>query len=101
MKYLFVLLLNFSIVAALMHPVRRINRVRTVGVRGGATTAKSEKSQSGLGWDSHKAIDAIPEVLGRAIDGNDSMRRKFEILCRNAQVMMINFRFLFPYDIIN
>jgi len=30
-----------------------------------------------IGWDSHSAIDDIPET----IDGNDSMRRKFELLC--------------------
>lgn len=39
-----------------------------------------------LGWDSHKAIDLIPDTLVRTIDGNDSMRRKFEQLCRTAQV---------------
>jgi len=39
-----------------------------------------------LGWNSHTAIDSIPETLVRTIDGNDSMRRKFELLCRNAQV---------------
>jgi len=38
-----------------------------------------------LGWDSHTAIDSIPDTLVRTIDGNDSMRRKFELLCRNAQ----------------
>jgi len=38
-----------------------------------------------IGWDSHSAIDDIPETLVRTIDGNDSMRRKFELLCRTAQ----------------
>lgn len=52
----------------------------------GATTA--EQKQSGIGWDSHKAVDNIPESLVRTIDGNDSMRRKFEALCRNAQVII-------------
>lgn len=51
-----------------------------------ATTA--EQKQSGIGWDSHKAVDNIPESLVRTIDGNDSMRRKFEALCRNAQVYL-------------
>jgi len=49
-----------------------------------ATTA--EQKQSGIGWDSHKAVDNIPESLVRSIDGNESMRSKFEALCRNAQV---------------
>lgn len=45
------------------------------------TAAKPE-----LGWDSHQAIDSIPETLVRTIDGNESMRRKFEELCRTSQV---------------
>ena len=49
------------------------------------TSATEEQAKSGLGWDSHQAIDSIPESLVRTIDGNDSMRRKFEVLCRGAQ----------------
>jgi len=45
----------------------------------------TEQAKSGLGWDSHKAIDNIPESLVNAIEGNESMRRKFEALCRGAQ----------------
>ena len=48
-----------------------------------------EQKKSGLGWNSHQAISDIPESLVRTIDGNDSMRRKFEALCRNAQVSRI------------
>ena len=51
----------------------------------GATTAKAPASGSGLGWDSHKAIDDIPDSLVNSIEGDDSMRRRFEALCRNAQ----------------
>ena len=58
-------------------------------LRGGATplnsAATTEQAKSGLGWDSHKAIDQIPESLVNAIEGNESMRRKFEALCRGAQ----------------
>lgn len=50
--------------------------------RAGATT---EQSKSGIGWDSHKPIEKIPESLVKAIEGNDSMRKKFEQLCREAQ----------------
>ncbi len=42
-------------------------------------------SSSSIGWDSHKAIDSIPETLVKSIEENHSMRRKFEALCRNAQ----------------
>ena len=51
-----------------------------------SATPTEEQKKSGLGWDSHQAIDEIPESLVRTIDGNDSMRRKFEALCRGAQV---------------
>ena len=58
------------------------------------TTPTEEQKKSGLGWDSHQAIDEIPESLVKTIDGNDSMRRKFEALCRNAQVAYESNRFL-------
>lgn len=51
----------------------------------GATTAKDPTKASGIGWDSHQAIDQIPDSLVNAIEGNESMRRKFEEVCRNAQ----------------
>jgi coproporphyrinogen III oxidase len=51
-----------------------------------ASTTADEQKKSGLGWDSHQAIDEIPESLVKTIDGNESMRRKFEALCRSAQV---------------
>lgn len=56
-----------------------------------STSPTEEQKKSGLGWDSHKAIDEIPESLVRTIDGNDSMRRKFEALCRGAQVRFLRF----------
>jgi glyoxylate carboligase len=42
--------------------------------------------ESGIGWNSHTAVDAIPDSLIKSIEGNQSMRRKFEELCRTAQV---------------
>jgi hypothetical protein len=42
-----------------------------------------------LGWDSHKAVDSIPESLVRTIDGNESLRKRFEVLCRTAQVILL------------
>ena len=57
--------------------------------RGGATntdlSATKAEDDSKLGWDTHKYIDEIPESLVKTIEGNESMRRKFELLCRNAQ----------------
>lgn len=50
-----------------------------------ATTTPT-KNDDKIGWDSHKAIESIPDSLVRTIDGNDGIRRKFEQLCRNAQV---------------
>jgi hypothetical protein len=54
-----------------------------------STSPTEEQKKSGLGWDSHQAIEEIPESLVRTIDGNDSMRRKFEALCRGAQVNFV------------
>lgn len=48
--------------------------------------ATTETEKSGLGWDSHKAIDDIPDSLVKTIEGNDGMRRRFEQMCRSAQV---------------
>ncbi len=45
----------------------------------------SLKAGSEIGWDSHKAVDSIPDALVKSIEGNESMRRKFEVLCRSAQ----------------
>jgi len=42
-----------------------------------------------LGWDSHKAVEAVPDSLVREEDGpegNYPMRAKFERLCREAQI---------------
>ena len=58
-----------------------------------SATPTEEQKKSGLGWDSHQAISDIPESLVRTIDGNDSMRRKFEALCRTAQVCQIDAKF--------
>ena len=68
---------------------KSLSNARAVTVRGGAVSSDAKQSSpagtTGLGWDSHKAIDAIPESLVKTIEGNESMRRKFEALCRNAQ----------------
>lgn len=53
-------------------------------IRAGATSS-DEQSKSGIGWNSHQAIEEIPESLVKTIEGNDSMRKRFEQLCRGAQ----------------
>jgi len=72
--------------------------------RGGAmnmsTEAKEETKVEGkkagddappvnIGWDSHKAVESIPDSLVREGDGpegNFPMRSRFEAMCRNAQL---------------
>ncbi len=46
----------------------------------------------GIGWDSHQPVTEAPESLVRGVEGNESMRRRFEQACRAAQVP---FLFLF------
>jgi len=77
-------------VARALQVQTRLTPIRAL--RGGSTsptslssTTSTEQAKSGLGWDSHKAIDDIPESLVNVIEGNESMRRKFEALCRGAQ----------------
>ena len=79
-KFILLSQLTAAVLALRMIPVN--SRVTT----NLSAASTEEQAKSGLGWDSHKAIDAIPDSLVRTIDGNDSMRRKFEELCRNAQV---------------
>jgi len=62
-----------------------IDRLKTK-LSASTTSAQSEQAQSGIGWDSHEAIQSIPESLVKTIDGNETMRRKFEQLCRRSQV---------------
>ena len=38
-----------------------------------------------LSWDSHSYIDSAPDTRGKGVEGNESMRRKFEAMCRAAQ----------------
>eukprot|EP00284_Hemiselmis_tepida_P017710 CAMPEP_0174927414 /NCGR_PEP_ID=MMETSP1355-20121228/18115_1 /TAXON_ID=464990 /ORGANISM="Hemiselmis tepida, Strain CCMP443" /LENGTH=409 /DNA_ID=CAMNT_0016173513 /DNA_START=22 /DNA_END=1251 /DNA_ORIENTATION=- len=49
------------------------------------TATKEPSSSSGIGWDSHKAIDKAPDSLCRDGTANTEMRAKFEKMCREAQ----------------
>jgi hypothetical protein len=80
-----VVCLHFQICEAF----RMMNHVYSSPILGN----RKEKSLSSLrygkdalGFDTHQAVDAIPESLVRSIEGNDSMRRRFESLIRGAQV---------------
>ncbi len=52
-----------------------------------SVAATPAQNSGAIGWDSHKAVDSIPESLVRSIDGNAGMRKKFEQVCREAQVI--------------
>jgi hypothetical protein len=39
-------------------------------------------------FDNHSSVAGIPDSLVKSIDGNDSMRKKFEQLCRRSQVSL-------------
>ncbi|CAM9329730.1 unnamed protein product [Sphacelaria rigidula] len=49
-----------------------------------SSTPQSTAAPS-IGWDTHKAVKDVPDTLVRELEGNDSMRAKFEALCRSAQ----------------
>lgn len=51
-----------------------------------AAPAPTKEAGPSIGWDSHKAVDSVPESLVRGVEGNESMRRRFEKACREAQV---------------
>jgi len=46
---------------------------------------KAGVSEGNIGWDSHVAISEAPATLVRGVEGDESMRRKFEAMCREAQ----------------
>jgi len=51
--------------------------------------ASSDAPPAHLGWNSHEAVDTVPESLvkeGDGPDGNFPMRSKFEKMCRDAQI---------------
>jgi hypothetical protein len=64
--------------------------VRTRGVACATASVEKEKPQQGppvhLGWDTHKPVSEAPDSLVRGVEGNESMRRRFEQACRRAQV---------------
>ena len=84
---LFFLLLVCLLVAASAFRMPKAAGVLSMSKLGASTAnVKDPTKASGIGWDSHQAIDEIPESLVNTIEGNESMRRKFEAACRNAQV---------------
>ena len=53
-----------------------------------STRAGSTTQDKSISWDSHKAVDEIPESLVKTIDGNQGIRKKVETLLRRSQVKM-------------
>lgn len=51
-----------------------------------SAAAPTKKEETGIGWNSHKPVTEVPESLVRGVEGNESMRRRFEKACREAQV---------------
>ncbi|CAM9680558.1 unnamed protein product, partial [Choristocarpus tenellus] len=49
------------------------------------TPKEHQEETPSIGWDTHKAVNSVPDSLVRELEGNDSMRSKFEALCRSAQ----------------
>eukprot|EP00640_Fibrocapsa_japonica_P001380 CAMPEP_0113935142 /NCGR_PEP_ID=MMETSP1339-20121228/2357_1 /TAXON_ID=94617 /ORGANISM="Fibrocapsa japonica" /LENGTH=396 /DNA_ID=CAMNT_0000937195 /DNA_START=44 /DNA_END=1234 /DNA_ORIENTATION=+ /assembly_acc=CAM_ASM_000762 len=64
----------------------KIGRMSSVLAAVSSPEAKAAGSQdSGIGWDSHQAVDEVPASLCKDLDGNESMRRQFEEMLREAQ----------------
>jgi len=50
-----------------------------------ATSTESPAAAASPTWDDHVAIADAPETLVKGLEGNDSMRRQFEAMLREAQ----------------
>eukprot|EP00953_Heterococcus_sp_UTEX-ZZ885_P041806 21307-Heterococcus_DN1.PRE.2 len=74
-------------VSTVVKPVARSGCANTASnnVQMSTTEEKVDKNPVNIGWHTHKAVDAVPDSLTRELDGNDSMRKRFEKLCREAQ----------------
>lgn len=48
--------------------------------------ASKDAPPTNIGWNSHEAVDEVPESLVKELDGNNPMRSKFEKMCREAQI---------------
>lgn len=81
---MFVVALLFLVMVAEVASLRLHSSGRTSSVLKRTLALRAGESA----WDSHIAVDQIPASLVSAIEGNESMRRKFEELCRNAQVSL-------------
>mmetsp|Transcript_36869 Transcript_36869/g.57558 ORF Transcript_36869/g.57558 Transcript_36869/m.57558 type:complete len:387 (-) Transcript_36869:311-1471(-) len=46
---------------------------------------KPDTPEGGIGWNTHQAVDQVPESLCKELDGNDSMRVKMEQMLREMQ----------------
>ena len=49
-------------------------------------------AKTGPTWDDHVAIPDAPDTMVKGVEGNDSMRRKFEQMLREAQNKIVRGR---------
>lgn len=92
--------INASLLLALL--LNAVGALRMNPLAGTVGFSTTPLASTGISWDSHKAVDEIPATLVSAIDGNQSMRRKFEKICREAQVKIILLELeLTPADDVN
>ncbi|KAJ1641318.1 Coproporphyrinogen III oxidase, partial [Pavlovales sp. CCMP2436] len=64
-----------------------VDGTRPSRVSSSALHATTEPAAPGIGWNSHQAVDKVPDMLCRPDDLNvdSNMRAKFERMCRDAQ----------------
>lgn len=84
MNSIHLLIISFTIFCSVIDGLQ-INSALSARLQN-STHRKDTKLFNSIGWDSHQAVESIPETLVRTIDGNESMRSRFELLCRTAQV---------------
>jgi hypothetical protein len=71
-----------------LHAVVGFIALPTSRLLSGATNSlRSLKGPTLQSFDPHKSLDYIPDTLLKDIDGNDSIRKRFETVLRSAQVI--------------
>ena len=79
---------------SMMHIPKQLLRSTTPSlvIRGGSggddSISPAAQEDSGISWNSHVPVNDIPSTLLNKLDGSQTMRAKFEKLCREAQVCL-------------
>ena len=74
-------MMRLALLAATAQALARPQRTKLFA----ATATESKPAAAGPTWDDHVAIPEAPETLVKGLEGNDSMRRQFEVMLRAAQ----------------